>query len=538
MDNYDQILDESLVINKDYFEPLKDQLFCQICLGLLNNPVMCTFCETPYCSRCINQWKTKKNTCPSRCKKIVLKEVPRLFKNMLDGLKLKCKNGCEVSLLDYNNHIQHCEGIKKDKEVKCWNCSSLVSVSKIVVTEEEYLSLKKELEKKEKENEEIRANLKAEIHKRDIEISKIKNSSNIKISQYNQQNNANQLNNNLNNPPEHKGDEGSLKEVYIRRKSSQGIKGVNVYLQNFSKILNHSEVLCLTTFKSTINDKILIISGSTDGKLRFYDKETCLSIDSIQLHTKAINCIITISLKTLLIVTASSDGSIKLLNSISQKYDTLPNDSNASVNSLNALKLKNQIILVSGSSDCKIKMWNPLKMTLIISINDFSCPVLHLTSFMVNNKSFIAGSEDKTIKIYNFDYSNEEVDFITNIFVGNKDSVSCLNTYVTANDQVVIMSGGQEKSVKIWNPAGGKLIMALIGHEDTVTCLESIVLNNESRHIVSGSADKTVKVWNPAQKTVVVNLKQHSMKITCLSTYGTQGELICGSSDKSISIWS
>jgi len=76
----DTTIEESQIVNIDYYENLKNQLTCQICFGLLSSPVMCATCETPFCTNCINQWKSKKNTCPTRCSNIFLREVPRLFK--------------------------------------------------------------------------------------------------------------------------------------------------------------------------------------------------------------------------------------------------------------------------------------------------------------------------------------------------------------------------------------------------------------------------------------------------------------------------
>jgi len=56
-------IDEDLVVNKTLFETIKHEVTCQICYVLLNNPILCSKCETPYCSECINKWKIKDNTC-------------------------------------------------------------------------------------------------------------------------------------------------------------------------------------------------------------------------------------------------------------------------------------------------------------------------------------------------------------------------------------------------------------------------------------------------------------------------------------------
>ncbi len=139
-------IDESLVENKTYFEHVKSHITCSICEGLLNNPLICASCETPYCEKCILTWKEKNNSCPSRCTPpLVLKGIFRMLKNTLDEVKLKCKicTG-SVSLSVYGDHLKQCS--EKHKTVTCWNCESpMVKQIQLKMKESEYLSyVKKE----------------------------------------------------------------------------------------------------------------------------------------------------------------------------------------------------------------------------------------------------------------------------------------------------------------------------------------------------------------------------------------------------------
>ncbi len=146
------IINESLIENKIYYEQLKEQLQCTLCHNLLNEPLMCSSCETPFCRQCINVRKVSNTVCPSNCANAVYVEIPRLFRQLLDGLKLNCKYGCKVSLLNYKQHIELCE--IENKEVVCWNCEKVnIKQSELNVKEEDYLNLikeNKEVYKKEK----------------------------------------------------------------------------------------------------------------------------------------------------------------------------------------------------------------------------------------------------------------------------------------------------------------------------------------------------------------------------------------------------
>lgn len=136
-------IDENLIINTVYYEQLKDQLTCSICCGLLNEPMMCENCETPYCANCINPWFKNNKSCPMRCSNAKIKDINRSIKKLLDGLKLKCKYGCEVSLLSYMSHLKLCENSRK--EVDCWNCGKKCKLTEMKLSNEvDYEQLKKE----------------------------------------------------------------------------------------------------------------------------------------------------------------------------------------------------------------------------------------------------------------------------------------------------------------------------------------------------------------------------------------------------------
>jgi len=121
MEPKEHFIDESLVINKTYFDTLKSQLTCLICSGLLNTPLICSTCEIAYCQKCINIWIATNESCPMRCPKFIIKDISRLMKNLMENTLLKCKFGCEVSLLNYPEHIVICENLHKD-DIICNKC--------------------------------------------------------------------------------------------------------------------------------------------------------------------------------------------------------------------------------------------------------------------------------------------------------------------------------------------------------------------------------------------------------------------------------
>ena len=167
-------LEESLIINRFYFEALKDQFNCPICLCLLSNPLMCSNCETTFCKKCITIWLTKNDTCPMRCPKnqSTIVNINRTIKKNLDGLMLRCKYSCEVPFLSYDYHVRHSH---KD-DIKCWNCEKISNKNNIKqIKEDNFKGKVKELLKTLTTKEEQIVMLKDDIELKNKEINELKN---------------------------------------------------------------------------------------------------------------------------------------------------------------------------------------------------------------------------------------------------------------------------------------------------------------------------------------------------------------------------
>ena len=80
-----------------------DLLECSICQDLLWKPIACQFCETPFCSACINKWlASNPNKCPNRCESYVERKCPPFIAKLLSQLQISCSNrehGCQEVII-------------------------------------------------------------------------------------------------------------------------------------------------------------------------------------------------------------------------------------------------------------------------------------------------------------------------------------------------------------------------------------------------------------------------------------------------------
>ena len=62
---------------------------------------------------------------------------------------------------------------------------------------------------------------------------------------------------------------------------------------------------------------------------------------------------------------------------------------------------------------------------------------------------------------------------------------------ITPNGQSIV-SGGEDKTIKIWNISTGDCLITLEGHSISV---RSVAITPDGQSIVSGGEDKTIKIW-------------------------------------------
>jgi WD40 repeat protein len=104
---------------------------------------------------------------------------------------------------------------------------------------------------------------------------------------------------------------------------------------------------------------------------------------------------------------------------------------------------------------------------------------------------------------------------------------------VTPNGRYVI-SGSDDKTLKVWDLESYKEIAILPGHEDVV---HTVAITMDGHRAVSGSDDKTLKVWDLESYKEITTLGRHEGAINALAVTPDGRRVISGSNDKTLKIW-
>lgn len=96
------------------------------------------------------------------------------------------------------------------------------------------------------------------------------------------------------------------------------------------------------------------------------------------------------------------------------------------------------------------------------------------------------------------------------------------------------VSGGSDRSVRLWNLVEGKELQRMLGHTDTVW---SVAVSPDGRQALSGSYDGTMRLWSLTTGQEVRRFVGHSKGVTSVA-FSPLGVLAAsGSADQTVRMW-
>ena len=186
--------------------------------------------------------------------------------------------------------------------------------------------------------------------------------------------------------------------------------------------------------------------------------------------------------------------------------------------------------LVSGSDDKTIKLWD---VNLGIEIFTFTghAERVNAVAFSPLGKILASGSKDKTVKMWSLETGKEIYSF-----KGHTDDVLCV-AFSPDGKLLASSGGGNDKTIKILQLAENK-VKTLTGHSDWFGGITSLAFSPDGKTLISGSQDKTIKLWNLETSQEIKTLSGHSDHI-CSVAYSPNGQILASASkDKTVKLWS
>ena len=116
-------------------------------------------------------------------------------------------------------------------------------------------------------------------------------------------------------------------------------------------------------------------------------------------------------------------------------------------------------------------------------------------------------------------------------FGGNKGTVSAVA--ITPDGRYAV-SGSGDKTLRLWDLAGGRYLHTFEGHELAVFV---VALTPDGRYVVSGGGDNTVRLWDLASGVCLRTFEGHKGSATGVSVAPDGCFAVSGSWDKTLRLW-
>lgn len=140
----------------------------------------------------------------------------------------------------------------------------------------------------------------------------------------------------------------------------------------------------------------------------------------------------------------------------------------------------------------------------------------------------VSGCDDRIVKIWNI-HEGEE------LYTLKGHSASVISVAISPDGET-LASASTDQTIRLWNLKTGQEIKALLGHSKLITCVAFHPKKNSV--LFSGSIDTTVSVWNLETAKITHTYARHTNGVTCLAVHPNGKILASGSHDCTVIVWS
>ncbi|KAK3810331.1 MAG: WD40-repeat-containing domain protein [Benniella sp.] len=140
----------------------------------------------------------------------------------------------------------------------------------------------------------------------------------------------------------------------------------------------------------------------------------------------------------------------------------------------------------------------------------------------------VSGSQDKTIRLWKLDTG-----FCLRTLSGHTGEVTSV---VHSPKASMVFSGSTDGAVRLWNTETGDCIMTMtLSDRDRDVRVTSVAYSSETDVIASGSSDGIVRLWNPAAGKCLQILSGHDGEVTSVDFLSK--DVVSGGKDKTLKLW-
>jgi WD40 repeat protein len=190
-------------------------------------------------------------------------------------------------------------------------------------------------------------------------------------------------------------------------------------------------------------------------------------------------------------------------------------------------------ILATTSDDGSLRIWDIPSRKVLRTITPISLAKLKACTFSPDGTMIAYGGSEGLIFVTEWQDSSAMISILFGH--GNAGQNIEIRSLAITPDSKSLVSGGVDKTIRIWDIEQQSVKSILFAHNEAVTCLR---LSHDGSKILSGSEDSTVRQWSMATGLELHNALSVSGMVTAVD-YSQTGDTLLAteSTTGTISVW-
>jgi WD40 repeat protein len=270
-------------------------------------------------------------------------------------------------------------------------------------------------------------------------------------------------------------------------------------------------------------DGRLAAIAAADKSVRIFDVEANRDLRRCIGHTASVWCV-AFSSDGSRLLSGGKDGSVRLWD-VTTARELTRLDGHEDLVSAVAFSPDDRRALSAGY-DHRVILWNLEKGKPVAGFQfDGAAKYINAVAFSPDGERALVCAENK---VYVLDAASGKV---LHTLTGHTGAVE---SAVFSKDGKRVVSGGDDRTLRLWDTDSGKEIHAYPGHESGV---KAVAISADGKHLLSGGSDATVRLWDTDAVKESKVFRKHAEPLVAVTFIDDGAATLSGSRDAAIKPW-